>query len=291
MAKEVKIGLAVGTCFVLLAAIWYFGFSGPTPEETDAAPKAGGPGLPAGRTGPGTVVRPAESSDTPPFNPLIRSKDGRKADLRIGEPAGEKKEEKLIIKRDDRFAEAGKVLPPTGPSAGRDTAPVGPAGRKSHVIKPGETFWSLAQHYYGDPSKYKLIEAANPGMSVLRIGATVTIPEAGGAGPRSGGGAVAVVNTPALRSDEYVVKVGDRFDDIIRAKYGSLTRRDEILALNKDVLKGNADVLKPKMILRLPAGPAAGRPPASSAAPSSRPASDPPAGDVARTGERFRDID
>lgn len=296
MGKEVKIGLAVGTCFVLLAGIWYFGFGGSTVEETadNPATKGGGTTTPRGST-PGPVGRPSES-DRPLSDPLLKKDGFRKADLRGGDPGTDKKDEKLIIKKDDRFAGVNTV-DIADPGAKPRTAiptPVGPTavGRKTHVVKAGETFWSLAQQYYGDPSKYKMIESANAGVSTLRIGATIVIPESVGRTDTAVRPGATPPTAPVLRGDEYVVKAGDRFDDIIRTKYGNLARRDEILALNKDVLHGNADVLKVRMILRLPAaGAPTARPvtPTTAGTGTARPAAEAPA--VVQGGERFRNID
>lgn len=51
---------------------------------------------------------------------------------------------------------------------------------KAHVIVAGDSFWKLAEAYYGDATKWKLIANANPTVRARRItiGATLTIPPA-----------------------------------------------------------------------------------------------------------------
>ncbi len=52
---------------------------------------------------------------------------------------------------------------------------------KQHVVVAGDNFWKLAETYYGDGSKWRLIADANPEAKArgLHIGATLIIPPAG----------------------------------------------------------------------------------------------------------------
>lgn len=51
---------------------------------------------------------------------------------------------------------------------------------KSHVVVAGDNFWKLAEAYYGDGKKWKLIADANPGVRArsIAIGSTLSIPPA-----------------------------------------------------------------------------------------------------------------
>jgi nucleoid-associated protein YgaU len=49
------------------------------------------------------------------------------------------------------------------------------------VVQPGETLWSLADHYLGSGSRWTEIVAANPGMTrdaALKAGQRIAIPDA-----------------------------------------------------------------------------------------------------------------
>jgi 5'-nucleotidase len=60
------------------------------------------------------------------------------------------------------------------------SAPV--AFPRSHVVIAGETLWSLAKQYYGDPKQWVSIQAANPSIAQwggLKTGTVLVIPEPG----------------------------------------------------------------------------------------------------------------
>lgn len=55
-----------------------------------------------------------------------------------------------------------------------------PTGESGHVIVNGDTYWDLAERFYGNGAKWKTISNANPGMQPRRllVGATLKIPPA-----------------------------------------------------------------------------------------------------------------
>lgn len=55
-------------------------------------------------------------------------------------------------------------------------APAG--GGITHVIRKGDTLWSLARQYYGDPRRWTDIRDANPGLNpnAMRVGQQIVIP-------------------------------------------------------------------------------------------------------------------
>ena len=54
--------------------------------------------------------------------------------------------------------------------------PVASGSFRLHTVAKGDTFYSLAQKYYGNRSRWKDIKAANPGETTLRIGSQIKIP-------------------------------------------------------------------------------------------------------------------
>jgi hypothetical protein len=66
------------------------------------------------------------------------------------------------------------------------------AASQTYVVKPGDTLWSIAQRFYGDPFKWRVIYDANHEISnpnIIYLGQQLTIPGAASA-PASGTDAV-----------------------------------------------------------------------------------------------------
>ena len=308
MGKEVKIGVAVGVCFILLAGIWFLGTHNSRPPEENPG-EAAAPADPAAAKDPA----PAPGAPRDPLardngrrmpDPLIRNPDSRTA-FTFPPVGGPGAGTDLIPPPDAPLPPVGRDDTSSRPPLGRtaEPAPVAPGGRKTHTVKPGESFWTIAHQHLGSGAKHRLIEAANPNInpSALRAGMTVVIPEVAAAKPDTGRvtGQPAPGGSPAApSSDDYVVKEGDRFDSIVRTKYGDLSRRAEILALNQKQLNGNPNLLRPKMVLKLPAAdklkPAV-KPEAAarSGAPAGKPTTPPRTGDTGIVNQpgRFLGID
>lgn len=70
------------------------------------------------------------------------------------------------------------ALPPVPEPEPTPPAPIPPAPR-THTVQKGDTLWSLARIYLGDPKRWKEIVEANPGLKpeALPIGKTIVIPE------------------------------------------------------------------------------------------------------------------
>jgi nucleoid-associated protein YgaU len=70
------------------------------------------------------------------------------------------------------------VRPPARPT-GRTAEPTDAAARR-HTVKEGDTLFSLARTYYGDPEHFDLIYQANRGVlrepDPLPVGAELVIP-------------------------------------------------------------------------------------------------------------------
>jgi len=82
--------------------------------------------------------------------------------------------------------------PAASPAASYESAPVSdvgagaarpaaPTGSRTHVVKKGDTLFSLARQYYGDASQWKKIYQANgdriPNKDQIKIGQELSIPD------------------------------------------------------------------------------------------------------------------
>jgi nucleoid-associated protein YgaU len=68
------------------------------------------------------------------------------------------------------------------PMARLDDAAAQTAGMRRHVVRDGDTLFSLARQYYGDPERFGVIYQANRGVletpDPLPVGADLVIPDA-----------------------------------------------------------------------------------------------------------------
>ncbi len=141
---------------------------------------------------------------------------------------------------------------------------------RRHVIAAGDTLYALCRRYYGDPSLHAALAKYNrdivPQSGILRTGITLLIPPAdtlreprnepaarnqaepqrraadrpAGASPRS------------IATVEYTIRENDRLWDIAKAHLGKGGRYQEIIALNRDIIR-NPDVLPIGRTIRIPA--------------------------------------
>lgn len=133
-------------------------------------------------------------------------------------------------------------------------SPVQTGWPRKHVAAKGDTFANLAKQYYGDSRKTTEIVAANPklkGRRSLKAGEEVVIPE-----PATSREEAKDSMTPTLVAEAsgktYVVQEGDTFYSIARAQLGDAKRANELLKLNKELVRGEARRLRPGMTIKLP---------------------------------------
>jgi len=147
---------------------------------------------------------------------------------------------------------------PQGRARGRDTN----SGEvRIHIVRKGETLWSIAERYYGtgfvhedlrryNQSRIRSATALNPGLTLL-------IPSRRDLGmpPRSDLSQNTTNASPAGRdrasTSTYVVKKGDTLSEISLDRLGTSKRWEEILELNSDKLDEATDIAV-GMKLRLP---------------------------------------
>lgn len=164
------------------------------------------------------------------------------------------REPKSPQQRPEQRPQVREVNPDVEPKPPRPIAVV-PPEFFDHVIKPGETFTSIAEKYYGDPRLAHAIAEANPFVSPtsLRPGRTIRIAK----DPNNIQGKL--VKSPAAKEEpakaesprEYVVASGDTLSGIAKRLLGSTRHADDIFRANRDRL-ASPDDLRVGQTLRIP---------------------------------------
>ena len=147
-------------------------------------------------------------------------------------------------------------LNPTDTLASPSTRPS--AGGRTHVVKAGETFSSIAAAAYGNLNLYPHIQRANPSVepSRLKPGMTITLPPATEVKP-----AGAVATAPDRQQQkidprtQYRVQENDSLYNISLKLYGKSDRVEKIYEANKALIGDDMSRVKVGMILTLPEAP------------------------------------
>lgn len=152
--------------------------------------------------------------------------------------------------------------------------PIVPAQTAWYTVAQGETLFGIAAKHLGSGHRWREIAELNADRvgkdGAVRAGVRIRLPVTGSQPPprREPEPMRVAQNTSretTLRGGEaerrqpgavvrtYVVEQNDTLGHIAQSKLGTVRRLDELRALNQDVLKGR-DVIRPGMVLRLPAG-------------------------------------
>jgi nucleoid-associated protein YgaU len=170
----------------------------------------------------------------------------------------------------------GESLPGTGaPGTGASGAGAPGAGAsgtsprdtgsnaRTHVVKEGETYASIAKAVYGNESYYPHLIRANPTIEArrLRPGMTISVPPVSEvradttARPGSAAQQAAAPQAPLDTRTEYRVGEGDSLEKISLKLYGKRDRTEKLYELNKSTIGADPARLKIGMVLKLPEPP------------------------------------
>ncbi len=160
---------------------------------------------------------------------------------------------------------------------------VAPTGIRDYVVKPGETYWTIARAEYGNGVYWSHIQRANPSVTAnrLKAGMTIKVPGKGDVVPATAVTPV-MATGPVNEATHYEVKPGDSLERISRTLYGRPDRVAKLYDLNKQTIGPNPAALKPKMVLLLPEPPTK-LIPSSPVTPAETPANSIPGAPVAGT--------
>ncbi|HVT90752.1 MAG TPA: LysM peptidoglycan-binding domain-containing protein [Tepidisphaeraceae bacterium] len=147
--------------------------------------------------------------------------------------------------------------PSTGPAAIEQTAPSTP---RTHVIRSGENFWTIAAAVYGNSAYAPQLIRANPTVDPrnLKVGSVINVPPKDQvASAMSTVTAQANSAQPLDVKTSYRVETGDSLYRISVKLYGKPTEMDKLYDLNKSIIGPDRTKLHVGMVLKLPQAPIA----------------------------------
>lgn len=267
MRKDVRLGLAVGLILIVVVLAYIVFFAGT--EEADNTPQTNQQPV---IDEPPTILPPqprqeiAINATTAPAQNISDLLAGISATQPVisatTQPVPANRSWSYLVEHglDNSADRAGtNTTSPVGPVPAAANAP------RTHVVQPGESYWSIAKAEYGDPTFWSHLARANPGIEAnrLKAGMTINVPPreqvvgAAASSPAIGNSTPAPATIDPAR--QYRVQAGESLYVISKKLYGRADKVNEIYELNKQLIGPNPSALKPGMLLQLP------EPPASSA--------------------------
>jgi len=144
-----------------------------------------------------------------------------------------------IVEVEEPEEETTKFIDLTGAFQEKEPGPeegVTPVSKRTHIIQKGDSLWKLAEKYYGDASKWRLIQETNkeivPRTTALKVGLEIIIPELEVA-PREK--AESPFREP-VSTRTYVIRRGDLLWNLAVKFYGDGTKWKVIHEANKGVI-------------------------------------------------------
>ncbi len=230
------------------------------PAQPQPSGEKKSPAAPAAENKPAPTSAPAKpqtGSKLPGFSeavpppavskPTAQPSDPKKTELPRPEP-------RVIVIPKDTVPIPGAVTPNPQP-------PAAPAGEgKTYTIQSGDTFSSIALHFYGDESKWTAIAKANPLVDPtrLKVGKVIKIPDLSASQKERTAEIEQLqkeVNQPDAKEGKFIyVEPGDNLTTISRRIYGKSSLWRTIYEANSDQLP-SPDDLEVGMKLRIPPKP------------------------------------
>ena len=137
----------------------------------------------------------------------------------------------------------------------------------SYTVKSGDTLWIIAQHFYNDGTKWKMIQDANKlqNPSKLKVGMVLTIPDVSDSSfrrtssvePQRNSATNSGVNSTSSTTGgkHHTVVKGDTLWRLARKYYNDSTKTDLIFEANRDKMATRETTLQPGWKLLIPDAP------------------------------------
>jgi nucleoid-associated protein YgaU len=267
MSAGTKVTIAVVVLFAALLGV-YYGFGGPgsgaVPDElppadedrAELAPIDGSlPPSPAADVAsqpPGVLAASVEQAigdgpNTAPQGFGVLASDGGMAPVA---PGAKPPDDPWVIGPRPSFP-APAAAPASEPAA----------RHVEYTVREGDSMWTIADHWLGDPSRWGLIADANPAIDPqrLRVGQRLRIPTGEpAAGPLLNAPArLPAGDTPKPAAGSkaatfYTVRSGDTLSRIAQSHYRDSTKWRSIYDANRTTIGWDPDRLEVGMRLRIP---------------------------------------
>ncbi len=220
--------------------------------------------------GPSTTVAMGETDEHAELAKAIERVGGtvKDGEIVIPENAAKAKAPVVELTQETPTAPAPRSsMAPKPTTAGKSTTS-GPKGR-THVVAPGDSAFKIARQYLGDGKYWKQIKEANPKAfandAELKVGTEIVIPEVRQAAPKAAPAPVTPTKSSPTRlaqdpkspttktvaskstvaskgkdsskGKQYTIRKGDTLHAIAKRELGSSGRVDEIMRMNRGVIK------------------------------------------------------
>ncbi len=143
-----------------------------------------------------------------------------------------------------------------------DPAPAGASAARTHTVKSGENYSTIAKAVYGDARHYLAIQEANPTIDPARMkpGTVINLPDrdavkAGSSSSTESTDSAEAATDKQVDTGAYRVQSGDSLYKIAIKRYGTSNMVDEIYELNKQAIGADSSRLKPGTVLKMPDAP------------------------------------
>ena len=277
MSAGTKVTIAIVVLFAAVLGV-YYGFGGP-----GAKPVAGSDQLPPAETAAAAALPeapltagPGPESSGPLATAIQRALNSQAAPGEESVGAPSQAESGGVTRGGEPAEPAGDVWvlrAPTIPAVREPGGQARPGQTGSPVfvdytVREDDSLWTIAQRWFGDPTRWRSIAQANPSIDPnrLRVGQRLRLPDipsgkrirlnhsaaiASAPKPDSPGSRTPSP-APARAGVQYAVEAGDTLSKIAQFYYRDAARWQMIYQANRSAIGWDPDRLKVGMRLRIP---------------------------------------
>ncbi len=252
MSAGTKVTIAIVVSFVVVLGI-YYGFGGP-----NGLPAGSSEAMPPAEDDPAAEAQPAEdvllSEATADNAEPVLASDGWGG---MSEAGGGDVTIQPVPQANDPWVLRAPTLMPD-PETARAQTSVSPVETVEYLVQEDDSMWTIADQWFGDPTRWQEIARANPNINAsrLRVGQRLRLPAQKTAGPVGLNRAVALKEARpvpgAARQTYHTVRSGDSLSTIAQKLYRSGSQWRSIYDANRSAIGYDPNRLKVGMRLVIP---------------------------------------